>query len=685
MALSIGITPKLGGVLWSDIIDKPFGPNYITPEQYGAKGDGITDDTEAFQLALNNASCKVMYLQGDYKITSKLTVFDYTTILSDSKRQVNIYTTGNAVFDSLNYCYIKGIYFTNQNNENANFIEGKTYHSVLLDNTAKAYTNIFNGGVVNLSRIERNVFNSIKNKFCSSSVDSSFSRNYINASVLSFDNSICFGSINNTVINGNYIDYWGKVFFTTSSNHVSTISNNIIDNSYIVFYHRVHSLAIVGNSFSNIHYEPDNFSVTLSEDKQGTDWSIFRFQTTDIAGIDSQFHDVTFSGNTLSDEVDYLILVDNNTGIHACVNSVQIIGNAIHPYTKTVFRAIASSTDKNFKNMYIQTLEDVNYTQLPNAQLTSTNGASNPVVSYQGHTVRYNNKLVTNINGEWYYNDGTRVSDNIIYAKLTDIPVVPKNISAFTNDANYILRNEFIDNIAQLNQITPEFAESEEWLDANGDRDKVYVLPDGYIYGYKTNIEVEEAPPQIVTTPAKAAIVVGKRYSQSGGNFVTQSNVASVIIPIVAEELYQSTDTINNTVSFVLNGMTMNSTYQNIYYGETNTTFEQSANKSTTDYIHMQLYNIKKGKWFMCIFVSSTGATGEFDNVSVTFNGKTIACEVCPDSSYAAHESVTTGDSTETIITEGFVNTGHTFVPADYEDRIIALERKIVELEALCK
>ena len=410
---------------------------YITPEQYGAVGDGSTDDTVAFQNALNQCGSKVLYLQGDYKISSVLTVPDYTTIISDSKRQVNVYTTGSAVFASLNYAYIKGVFFSNQSSGSANFVEGKVFHSVIVDSSVKSYTNVFNGGVVNLSRIERNVFNVIKNKFCTSSVDSSFSHNYINASLLYFDNSICFGSINNTVIDGNYIDYWGKVFFTTTSNHVSTISNNMIDDCYIVFYHRVHNIAIVGNSFSNIHYDANNFSITLSEDKQKADWAIFRFQTTDDAGVESQFHDVTFTGNTLSNEVDYLILVDDNTSIHACVNSVQIIGNAIHPSTQTVFKTIASLTENNLKNMYIETLENVNYTELPSAQLNSSNGADNPIVSYHGHKVMYNNRPVININGTWYYTDGNKVSDNITYVPKTYVHNLFEMIGTLRGGTDY--------------------------------------------------------------------------------------------------------------------------------------------------------------------------------------------------------------------------------------------------------
>lgn len=57
--------------------------NYVTPQMYGAAGDGVTDDTTAFQNALNacyNAQ-NVLYIpEGRYRINSTLHVYQYTTV-----------------------------------------------------------------------------------------------------------------------------------------------------------------------------------------------------------------------------------------------------------------------------------------------------------------------------------------------------------------------------------------------------------------------------------------------------------------------------------------------------------------------------------------------------------------------------------------------------------------------------
>ena len=66
---------------------------YITPEMFGAKGDGITDDTKSIQDALNVPGASI-YFKGNskYLITSEITIpstlrlieFNYCTIISKS-------------------------------------------------------------------------------------------------------------------------------------------------------------------------------------------------------------------------------------------------------------------------------------------------------------------------------------------------------------------------------------------------------------------------------------------------------------------------------------------------------------------------------------------------------------------------------------------------------------------------
>lgn len=80
-------------------------------------------------------------------------------------------------------------------------------------------------------------------------------------------------------------------------------------------------------------------------------------------------------------------------------------------------------------------------------------------------------------------NDDISANTEAINKNKTDILSVSKRVTELENAP------------PPVTQLTPEFAESVKWLEENGDTSKVYVLPDGYIYGYMlTEISTEEKP-----------------------------------------------------------------------------------------------------------------------------------------------------------------------------------------------
>lgn len=118
---------------------------YNTPEMYGAKGDGVTDDTEAFQKALTAGG--YVYLPGNYFISSTLTVKSNTAIIGCN----NTITTNALTLFSLNgisNVYIANIkfYSTNTSTQTSgynpySFISVYNSSNVIIDNI-NAYNSV---------------------------------------------------------------------------------------------------------------------------------------------------------------------------------------------------------------------------------------------------------------------------------------------------------------------------------------------------------------------------------------------------------------------------------------------------------------------------------------------------------------------------------------------------------------
>jgi hypothetical protein len=232
--------------------------------------------------------------------------------------------------------------------------------------------------------------------------------------------------------------------------------------------------------------------------------------------------------------------------------------------------------------------------------------------------------------------------------------------------------------------VVPIFVDS---MDEMTDTTKLYVL-DGYIYQYGTFTEEVVIPGETITTPEKAVIIRGYRYSHSGGTFQAQSNTASVIFPI---EITKTT-TASNPVDFVLTNMKGHMTYTSLYHGSTNTSFpyniagRTSVNSSVTNFT---TYGHPVGKWFVVFFVQYTGSE-TFENASFRYDSTTFTVgenmEVYSDPSYASLAAfgtiTTTPDKTETVEKSGFYNTGVSFSSADYGERVQALEDAVNAISA---
>lgn len=295
----------------------------------------------------------------------------------------------------------------------------------------------------------------------------------------------------------------------------------------------------------------------------------------------------------------------------------------------------------------------------------------------------------------------------------TVIPTVPTKVSAFTNDAGYLTEHQDISGkldvselptaintalaqakasgefdgkdgedgynpvkgldywtptdeqeieafiaaeLAKRGQLKPEFANS---IEECADTTKLYVLPDGFLYAYMQHEEIVEGGTVAnftnLLTDSRTVIKNNVRYSQSGAAFKAESGCDSVIIPIPT----------SGSVTIRMRGCEKYSGYPNVYGG--------------TDF---------NGVTFATTFIGGdagwkTDGNGDtyftFTNTAgctcIVFMTPTV--DTASDIVTANEEITYTTSEGGTEIVTVWANTGHAFVPADYEDRILALEETV--------
>ena len=102
----------------------------VTPQMFGAKGDGVTDDTEAIQSAINESKC-IAFPEGVYLVTASIDVTHQIKVFGCGNRNSVIKTEtdipifkiansvsdafliGNSVFEELGFASVGSAYGTN--------------------------------------------------------------------------------------------------------------------------------------------------------------------------------------------------------------------------------------------------------------------------------------------------------------------------------------------------------------------------------------------------------------------------------------------------------------------------------------------------------------------------------------------------------------------------------------------
>lgn len=204
--------------------------------------------------------------------------------------------------------------------------------------------------------------------------------------------------------------------------------------------------------------------------------------------------------------------------------------------------------------------------------------------------------------------------------------------------------------LARRGQLKPEFANT---IEECTDTSKLYVLPDGYIYGYMAYVTEGETVPNFTNLmdDSRSYVKAGQRYSQSGGKFSANAAVDGVVVPLT---------TIVGANTIRVRGATKDTAYSYLYTSgslSNNSTFSGSLNAS---------WSTDANGDIVC-----TTTTSVVNTTCATF---TVAAGVNADSLIVTLNEEITYTTTEGGIAYKWASTGHAFVPADYEDRIVDLE-----------
>ena len=261
----------------------------------------------------------------------------------------------------------------------------------------------------------------------------------------------------------------------------------------------------------------------------------------------------------------------------------------------------------------------------------------------------------------------------------------------YYTDADKAEFSEYIaSELAKRGQLKPEFASSEEWLKANGDKTKLYVLPDGYIWGYVMTETTEEGI-AYKNKLLEAVDADGNPYN-GGQGWKTNTRLSSS----GAESTSSATGMeVTGFIPFKrgdvirFSGITMNGNSANkdrcyfIQYGSDKAILKQwvvSAFKTSIESGHVltdsngNILQINTGD--MASETTSGATTPIYTNAAYF---RISADEINVDSIITINQEIKA--TTVPVVKESWTNTGHAFVPADYEDRIIAVEEATAENE----
>lgn len=225
-----------------------------------------------------------------------------------------------------------------------------------------------------------------------------------------------------------------------------------------------------------------------------------------------------------------------------------------------------------------------------------------------------------------------------------------------------------VQELAKRQQLYPEFANSVEELEASGDTSKLYVLPDGYIYAFTT--QTVAGGTKEVAVDITDGFSDNTRLSVSSGN--TSSLSGFVTTPFIEFGQYPTGAEIR------LSGINW-AAESNITTGYAVVVYDESKDMVAPLYLWLGEHGDSSPNMKYVansntdVIFSAYNANKELGFKYVRFCGKGVAAS-------AVVKVVYTEETEDSSVTE-WANTGHAFIPADYENRIISLEKSAADHE----
>ena len=375
----------------------------VTPEMFGAVGNGVADDTAALQSALNTG--KPVYLSKTYKVT-ELDCTGLSEIVMYGKEGATArLSTFPVTNDTYNIIFEGEVLFKNAPErlslEQIRFI-AKNYGTLITTKVNGAwvkkcnFTNfggVFMGGMKNLSQISENVFFKLQGTFATDCVDSIITNNYFNSALGSRTTLFKGTNFTGMCFQGNFVDYC-KIAFQYSHWEF----NRIVDNGFASIF-RVFDLqtmcndtAITGNRFSRINRTSTDSNIAAGlpefgdyadDEMTNNPWTVFY--------IKGKCNRVNISGNSGTTEV-ALNFSRVNRPLNTSIDLSGVEGEISFGYYNTSSQGVMA-------DIYVKDLDYITVNSLPSPLLLNTSGVT--LTSFDAQHVIYQGNVYMNNNGTW--------------------------------------------------------------------------------------------------------------------------------------------------------------------------------------------------------------------------------------------------------------------------------------------